>query len=102
MKATPPSTTAPEAPELAERRGEFVRLFCDLEKLASAEKLAVPEKQKAMIAWARDHIKHPAPLQLASTVQTWSPAEASFKLERAIRAGGHQEVRAPAVVAKRQ
>jgi hypothetical protein len=88
VKAAPPGMVAPAAPALRERRDEFVRLYCDLEKLAGAEKLQVPDKQNRMIAWARDHIKHPAPLQLASDVPTWSPAEGAYKLEKAIRAEG--------------
>lgn len=88
VKATPPGTTAPEAPKLGERRDEFARLFCDLEKLAGADKLGVPEKQNAMITWARDHIKHPAPLQVASDVSTWNPADRVHKLEKAIKAEG--------------
>ncbi len=88
VKATPPGTTAPEAPKLAERRAEFVRLFCDLEKLAGAEALEPIEKRNAMQTWARDHIKHPAPLQLASDVSTWSPSDMNFKLEKALLAEG--------------
>jgi hypothetical protein len=88
VKATPPGGTAPDAPKLGERRAEFQRLFCDLEKLAGAEKLGVPEKQNVMISWARDHIKHPAPLQVTSDVTTWNPAERGHKLEKAIKAEG--------------
>lgn len=88
VKAGPPGAQAPDAPPLRERRAEFARLYCDLEKLSGAESLDAPQKQNKMLGWARDHIKHPAPLQLASDVSTWNPAERADKLIRAIKAEG--------------
>lgn len=89
VKAGPPGSVAPDAPVLRERRAEFQRLFCDLEKLSGADKLASPpEKQSRMTAWARDHIKHPAPLQVTSDIGTWNPADRKHKLKSAIEAEG--------------
>lgn len=88
VKAGPSNAAWAAAPTLRERKAEFQRLFCDLEQLAGAEKIDVPEKGKVMQTWARANIKHPAPIQVAADVARWSPQERSSKLEKAIRAEG--------------
>lgn len=89
VKAGPAGSTWVDAPALEERRGAFERMLCNLEQLSGADKLDGVAKQKAMIQWGRDHVKHPAPIQVASDYAYWgTPEQQIATLTRKLKAEG--------------
>ena len=88
VKVAPPDTTAPAAPAPPERRADFERMFCELDRLAGADKVEVGARGQAMQRWAREHVRHPATFELARQISEQHPAETARFAQRALRAEG--------------
>jgi len=88
VKATPPGTTAPAAPAPPESRAEHERMFCHLERLSGADKSPVENDQTLMTTWVRDHVRHPAPYELAGQIAEQNPAEMDRFVTRSLKAVG--------------
>ncbi len=88
VRSGPPGVEPPPAPTPPDRNAEVKMMFCDLFTVSGADKEPIETRAKVAQDYARAHVRHPAPLNIAAQVWLWSPAERADNLVRAVKAEG--------------
>lgn len=88
VKAAPPGTTAPAAPAPPVILADFEATFCHLDRLTDVRTVPVENRHQVMHAWIRDHVRHPAPYELAADIGEQSPQDLDNFMKRSLKARG--------------
>jgi hypothetical protein len=88
VKAEPPGATAPATPRAPDRRADFQALYCDLPQLSGADKVEASKRLGVMREWAKQHVRHPAALELANKISKHGPVGLKEMIADALRSEG--------------